>query len=108
MSESKTVPEKKAGPITGWPCPGLRHAKRLITTHDKDGQSVFHTEDDGQHHRVMVKGMAVANIMYNTKEHQVDMNDEKDIAYARENEVKIAILEPRRGTDQLAARSLCL
>jgi hypothetical protein len=44
-------------------------------------------DDDGAHHRVMVRGKGVANIIYSTGSNPVDMNDEKDIAYAKDNEV---------------------
>lgn len=74
------------GPITKFPAEGLRHARRFITSHNKEGQGVFVAADDGDHHRIMVEGLAVANIIYSTKENPVDMNDDQDLVYARDNE----------------------
>lgn len=76
-----------AGPITKFPADDLRHAKRFVTSHSQSGQGVFVRDDDGDHHRVMVRGKGVANIIYSTSSNPVDMNDEKDITYARDNEV---------------------
>lgn len=77
------------GPITKFPADDLRAARRLITSHNAQGQGVFCVEDDGDHHKVMVRGKGVANIIYSTHENPVDMNDEKDIKYAKANEVSI-------------------
>ncbi|KAL2862207.1 cupin domain-containing protein [Aspergillus lucknowensis] len=84
MSEPK-------GPITKFPAEGLRHARRFITSHNKDGEGVFVVDDDGDHHRIMVEGLAVANIIYSTAGNPVDMNDDKDLAYAREHEPSIHV-----------------
>lgn len=75
------------GPITKFPADDLRHAKRFITSHNASGQGVFVGDDNGDHHRVMVRGKGVANIIYSTRSNPVDLNNEVDIAYARENEV---------------------
>jgi hypothetical protein len=80
------------GPISKFPADDLRNAKRFITSHNADGKGVFVAEDHGDHHRVMVRGKGVANIIYSTHENPVDLNDEKDIVYARENEVRIALM----------------
>ena len=40
----------------------------------------------------MVQGEAVANIIYSTDRSPVDMNDDKDLLYARDNEVWLARL----------------
>ncbi|KAL4784751.1 hypothetical protein BJX76DRAFT_356737 [Aspergillus varians] len=79
------------GPITKFPAEGLRHARRFITSHNKDGEGVFVVDDDGDHHRVMVEGLAVANIIYSTAETPVDLNDDKDLTYARDNEPAIHV-----------------
>lgn len=76
------------GPITKFPAEGLRHARRFITTHNKEGKGVFAVDDDGDHHRIMVDGLAVANIIYSTSGNPVDMNDDNDLVYARDNEVR--------------------
>lgn len=75
------------GAITKFPAEGLRHARRFITSHNEKGQGVFVVDDDGDHHRIMVQGEAVANIIYSTKGAKVDLNDEKDLKYAKEKEV---------------------
>ncbi|RYP20628.1 hypothetical protein DL765_002699 [Monosporascus sp. GIB2] len=74
------------GPISEFPAPGLRHSQRFITSYNKEGKGVFLPADDGDHHRIMVGGHAVANIIYSTLGYPVDLKDEKDIKYARENE----------------------
>lgn len=79
--------DQDIGPITKFPADDLRPAKRLITTHNGKGQGIFYAEDDGDHHKVMVRGKGVANIIYSTHENPVDMNDDVDIQYAKNNEV---------------------
>ena len=76
------------GPITAFPANGLRPARRFITSHDKNSKGVFVVDDEGDHHRVMVQGKGVANIIYSTADNPVDMNDDKDLVYARNNEVR--------------------
>ncbi|KAI0469316.1 hypothetical protein F4859DRAFT_516252 [Xylaria cf. heliscus] len=80
-----------SNPITKFPADGLRSARRFISSHNKDGQGVFVVDDDGDHHRVLCKGDAIGNIIYSTAEHPVDMNDDKDIRYARDNEPPIHV-----------------
>ncbi|KAI1161558.1 hypothetical protein F5B18DRAFT_428883 [Nemania serpens] len=79
------------GAITKFPAEGLRHARRFITSHNEKGQGVFVVDDDGDHHRIMVQGEAVANIIYSTKGAKVDLNDEKDLKYAKEKEPAIHV-----------------
>lgn len=78
---------KEPGPITDFPAPGLYHSKRFITTNDKDGKGVFLVDDHGDHHRNMVNGRGLANIIYSTKENPVDLTNDQDVKYAQENEV---------------------
>ncbi|KAI0096908.1 hypothetical protein GGR51DRAFT_489053 [Nemania sp. FL0031] len=74
-----------AGFITnGFPAPGLRETHRHITGFDEHGKSIFIVSDSGDHHRVMGEGEALANIMYSTRETPVDINEEADLAKARE------------------------
>ncbi|KAK0615699.1 hypothetical protein B0T17DRAFT_538847 [Bombardia bombarda] len=80
-----------SGPITKFPAEGLRHARRFITTHNKDGKGVFVADDDGDHHRIMLNGVAVANIIYSTEGNPVDMNDDKDLKFARDHEPGIHV-----------------
>ena len=80
--------ESDIGPISKFPADDLRPAKRFITSHNKSGQGVFVGDDNGDHHRVMVRGKGVANIIYSTSSTPVDMNAEADITYARNNEVR--------------------
>ena len=79
------------GPITKFPADDLRPAKRLITAHNTKGQGIFYAEDDGDHHKVMVRGKGVANIIYSTHENPVNMNDDVDITYAKNNEVRASM-----------------
>lgn len=79
--------ESDTGPISKFPADDLRPTKRFITSHNASGQGVFVRDDSGDHHRVMVRGKGVANIIYSTSSNPVDMNDEADITYARNNEV---------------------
>ena len=75
--------------LTKFPADGLRTSRRFITSHNKDGKGVFVVDDVGDHHRVLVQGLGVGNIIYSTAENPVDMNDDKDMFYARDNEVKL-------------------
>ncbi|KAH7038343.1 uncharacterized protein B0I36DRAFT_359920 [Microdochium trichocladiopsis] len=77
--------------LTKFPAEGLRPIHRLITSHNKDGLGVFVADDEGDHHRLLVDGGAAANIIYSTRDCPVDMNDEKDIAFARANEPPIHV-----------------
>jgi hypothetical protein len=79
------------GPITKFPAHDLRPARRFISTHNKEGKGVFVNDDDGAWHRVMCRGRAVANIIYSTQDNPVDMNNEKDLKYAAENEPAIHV-----------------
>jgi hypothetical protein len=87
MAATIEAPSSVQGPITRFPADDLRHAKRFITTHSKDGRGVFLPDDSGDHHKVMVQGKGVATIIYSTQGAQVDLNDEKDIEFAKKNEV---------------------
>ena len=77
------------GPITRFPADGLRPARRFISGHNQEGKGVFVGDDEGEHHRIMVDGEAVANIIYSTAGNPVDMNDDKDLKFAKENEVRL-------------------
>ena len=76
-------------PITKFPADGLRAARRFTSGHNKEGKGVFVGDDEGEHHRIMVEGGAVANIIYSTAGNPVDMNDDKDLKFAKENEVRL-------------------
>ena len=86
---TKSIPqqEEDVGPFTGFPGTGLRPARRFITGHNKEGKGIFIKDDDGDHHRVMVRGKGVSNIIYSTEGNPVDMNDDVDVEYAKNNEV---------------------
>ena len=75
------------GPIKKFPADDLRDAKRFTTTHNEKGQGVFLPDDHGDHHKIMLDGLAVANIIYSTKGELVDLNNEKDVKRAKEHEV---------------------
>jgi hypothetical protein len=76
------------GALTKFPADGLRSCRRFITGHNAEGKGVFIVDDTGDHHRLLVDGEAAANIIYSTNESPVDMNDDKDVKYARDNEVR--------------------
>lgn len=80
--------------LTQFPVEGLRTSRRFITSHNKDGKGVFVVDDVGDHHRVLAQGLGVGNIIYSTAENPVDMNDDKDLFYARDNEVWLNALQP--------------
>ncbi|KAI1338695.1 cupin domain-containing protein [Xylariaceae sp. FL0016] len=71
---------------TPHPVQGLPRVVRHITGHDAEGKSVFLATDIGDHHRELVNKSAIANIIYSTSEHPVELNGEADLKYARENE----------------------
>ncbi|KAK3936139.1 hypothetical protein QBC46DRAFT_420233 [Diplogelasinospora grovesii] len=77
--------------LTGFPAPGLRASRRFISSHDKDGKDIFVVDDNGDHHRVLAGGKGVGNIIYSTAETPVDMNDDKDLKYARDHEPGIHV-----------------
>ncbi|PQE23134.1 cupin domain-containing protein [Rutstroemia sp. NJR-2017a WRK4] len=81
---SPTQPKK--GPISEFPAGDLRNSIRLITTHNEEGKGVFLPTDHGDHHKIMVNGHAVANIIYTTSGNPVSLQNDADISYARENE----------------------
>lgn len=78
----------------GFPAPGLRKTQRFITGHNSEGKGYFVTSDHGDHHRVMGEKQAVANILYSTRETPVELNDDVDIKFAKENEVRMLCLTP--------------
>ena len=82
------IPTKTKGPIKRFPADDLRAAKRFTTTHNEKGLGVFLPDDHGDHHKVMLDGLAVANIIYSTKGELVDLNNDKDLKRAKEHEVR--------------------
>ena len=89
MSPPKAAPGPvyHPGPISKFPADDLRPARRFVTGHNPKGEGIFVNDDDGAHHRLMVNGNAVSNIIYTTEGNPVDMNNDKDLFYARDNEV---------------------
>ncbi|KAK4992375.1 hypothetical protein LTR50_001133 [Elasticomyces elasticus] len=75
----------------GFPAPGLSKIVRYITGHNAEGKSVFLSKDCGDHHRVMGKQQAVANIIYSTNQTPVELNGNVDIKFAAENEPPLHI-----------------
>ncbi|KAL4957405.1 hypothetical protein BDW69DRAFT_156246 [Aspergillus filifer] len=75
----------------GFPAAGLRKTVRHITGYNEKGESVFLSTDSGAHHRLMGNRQAVANILYSTKETPIDLEGDKDVKYAAENEPGIHI-----------------
>lgn len=73
---------------TGFPAPGLPRTQRYITGHNAEGKGVFLSTDSGDHFRPMGADQAIANILYSTHETPANLNDDADIKYAKENEVR--------------------
>ncbi|KAL8824039.1 MAG: hypothetical protein Q9191_005345 [Dirinaria sp. TL-2023a] len=69
----------------------LQPPRRLITSHNQSGQGVFVSEDSGDHQRVIMGGKSSARVIYSTKSLPIDMNDEADLDFARNNEPGIHI-----------------
>ncbi|KAH8657728.1 hypothetical protein BX600DRAFT_514282 [Xylariales sp. PMI_506] len=88
---TKKVATQAKGPITRFPADDLRPTRRFITTHNADGKGVFLADDEGDHHKLLVNGQAVANIIYSTHGSQVDLNNEKDVAFAAGSEPPIHV-----------------
>ena len=84
---SSTEPSQAQVPYTGFPASDLRQPKRLVTSHNEDGKGVFLPEDDGDHHRVILDGTAVCNIIYSTQGNPVNLNEDADVKRAKDNEV---------------------
>ncbi len=78
------------GPITKFPASDLRSSQRFITSHNAAGDGVFIASDSGDHHRVMVNGKGVANIIYSTQGNPVDVADDIDITLAAKKEVRVS------------------
>lgn len=91
MSGDNNMAREHRGPITKFPGDGLRHARRFMTGHNEKGLGVFIGDDDGDHHRILCDGDGVANIIYTTVGDQVDMNNDVDIKFARENEPHVHV-----------------
>jgi len=75
------------GPFTKFPGEGLPDIKRYITTHNAQGEGIFLPADNGAHQALMANGRGVQNIIYTTHGDAVELNDEVDIAFARDNAV---------------------
>lgn len=73
---------------TAHPVQGLPRVVRHITGHNAEGKSVFLSTDVGDHHRELVNKSAIANILYSTNQHPVELNGEVDVKYAQGNEVR--------------------
>ncbi|TAQ85504.1 hypothetical protein B7494_g6167 [Chlorociboria aeruginascens] len=82
-----SINDLEFGPITKFPADDLRASQRFITSHNKEGKGIFAVTDNGDHHKVMVNGKGVANIIYSTIGNPVDLNNEVDIQYAKKHEV---------------------
>ncbi|KAK6210527.1 hypothetical protein LQW54_006135 [Pestalotiopsis sp. IQ-011] len=71
---------------TPHPVQGLPRVVRHITGHDAQGKSVFLATDIGDHHRELVNKSAIANIIYSTHKHPVELSGDVDLKFAQENE----------------------
>ena len=52
---------------------------------------MFAASDHGDHHRLMARGWGHQNIIYSTPSVPTDLNNEADIAFSKENEVRLCI-----------------
>ncbi|KAL9037589.1 MAG: hypothetical protein Q9214_005635, partial [Letrouitia sp. 1 TL-2023] len=71
--------------LTQFPADSLRNPQRLITGHNKDGNTIFLATDHGDHHGLMLDGIAAQNCIYSTATVPVDLNDNKDVTWAEQN-----------------------
>ena len=67
---------------------GLPRVVCHITGHNAEGKSVFLSTDGGDHHHELVSQSAIANIIYSTNQHPVELNGDVGINYTHENEVR--------------------
>ncbi|KAF2177783.1 NAD(P)-binding protein [Zopfia rhizophila CBS 207.26] len=70
---------------------GLPRVQRHITGHNEQGHSVFLSTDSGAHHKELVDKGALANIIYSTNSHPVELNDNVDIKFQAENEPGLTV-----------------
>ncbi|KAI0154648.1 hypothetical protein GGR57DRAFT_512185 [Xylariaceae sp. FL1272] len=76
---------------TPHPVQGLPRIVRHVTGHNAEGKSVFLSTDVGDHHRELVNKSAIANIIYSTNQHPVELSGNADVKYAHENEPGITV-----------------
>ncbi|PVH97444.1 hypothetical protein DM02DRAFT_658300 [Periconia macrospinosa] len=76
---------------TPHPVQGLPRVVRHITGHDAEGKSVFLSTDISDHHRELVDKPAIANIIYSTGQHPVDLDGAVDVKFGHENEPGISV-----------------
>lgn len=79
----------------GFPAPGLPRTQRYITGHNAEGKGVFLSTDSGGHFRPMGADQAIATILYSTHQTPVNLNDDADVKYAKDNEVRAKPLSAR-------------
>lgn len=89
MAEQPSSPPGAGYVTTEFPVAGLTRVVRHITGHNAEGKSVFLSTDCGDHHRVMGEKQAISSIIYSTHETPVELNDDADIKYAKDNEVGV-------------------
>ncbi|KAI1771732.1 cupin domain-containing protein [Hypoxylon cercidicola] len=74
-----------SGPCTEFPAPGLRNPFRYITGHNEKGEADFLQTDHGDHRDVMLGGAAAQTIMYSAKGNPVQITDNVDLEFAKNN-----------------------
>ena len=74
--------------LTKFPADGLHNPRRYIVGYEEDGLCHFVKDDHGDHHSLMVNGIAAQNIVFSTKKSKVDLNGEADIRFAMEKNVR--------------------
>ncbi|RWA08728.1 hypothetical protein EKO27_g6369 [Xylaria grammica] len=76
---------------TPHPVQGLPRVVRHITGHDAEGKSVFLSTDIGDHHRELANKSGIANIIYSTCEHPIELTGDIDIQYEKKHEPGISV-----------------
>ena len=81
MLEGGTSAQAK-GPIKQFAADDVQSAKRFTTPHNEKGQGVLHPDNHGDHHKIILDGLAAANTIHNTKSELVNLNNDKDLKRA--------------------------
>ncbi|KAI0879969.1 uncharacterized protein GGS22DRAFT_193745 [Annulohypoxylon maeteangense] len=80
-----------SGPCTKFPAPGLRDPFRYITGYNDKGDSVILQSDHGDHRDIMLGGAAAQSIMYSSSGNPVDLTNNADLEFAKNNQPPVHI-----------------
>ncbi|KAI1456526.1 hypothetical protein F4805DRAFT_468045 [Annulohypoxylon moriforme] len=78
-------------PCKEFPAPGLRDPFRYITGHNDKGESIILQSDHGDHRDVMLGGAAAQSIMYSSPENPIELTDNVDLKYAKDNKPPVHV-----------------